>query len=293
MLAPFRSRPGVTVLELLIAVVVIGILAAALVVHYQDTDEEARLATLRNDLRNYAIAQELRLLDISRYAPHPDSMPGFALSRGVRAKTALSEGASFWRISLQDTKSPWTCTLQGGPMVPPAHASLPRCIDSVDGTGQTNYWPPSALQAHSNSSGLVATGEAYEGRSVFRTSAVHMSGNNFGVAIRTAQPADLGPGAQTFRVRIPFFIESFASGASTLRSYVRVNYTDGSSSMHMGGPTNAKDPSTWGRWIDYQYSFTTESGKIVKSVYQAFLWDDFVVLGSAMRVAEPSIHHIP
>jgi type II secretory pathway pseudopilin PulG len=108
-----QHRSGITILEMLVAVVVISILAAVLIVRYQGAEEKARLATLQNDLRSYATAQELRFADRSAFAQHPDSLSGYALSSGVRVVSASATGARSWALVLEHAKGE-RCGRTGG-----------------------------------------------------------------------------------------------------------------------------------------------------------------------------------
>ncbi|HLU34141.1 MAG TPA: type II secretion system protein, partial [Thermomicrobiales bacterium] len=52
-----RKRSGITVLEFLIVTIVIALLATLAYIRYGDVREEAYVVAMKNDLRNYAIAQ--------------------------------------------------------------------------------------------------------------------------------------------------------------------------------------------------------------------------------------------
>jgi type II secretory pathway pseudopilin PulG len=131
-----RHRTGITVLEILVGVVVISTLSAVLIVRYQGAEEKARLASLQADLRSYATAQELRLADQGTFAPHPDSLSGYALSGGVRVVRASASGASQWGLMLEHQKENLSCSLSGGPAAFIEEAQSPVC---TTGTGLTFF----------------------------------------------------------------------------------------------------------------------------------------------------------
>jgi prepilin-type N-terminal cleavage/methylation domain-containing protein len=138
MLRPVASlSQGFTLLELLVTVVVIGALASALMIYSQGADEKARLASLQNDLRSYALAQEMRLADTDRFAPHPDSMAGYSLPRGVRVVSAAASGAGAWHLVLQHRNGE-RCGQVGGPRAERDPASSSWC-SVLNGPGLHDY----------------------------------------------------------------------------------------------------------------------------------------------------------
>ncbi len=60
-------RGGFTLIELLIVVVIIGILAAIAIPKFAATKDQARVASMKADLRNLATAQEIFSADNSTY----------------------------------------------------------------------------------------------------------------------------------------------------------------------------------------------------------------------------------
>ena len=63
----YPTRKGLTLIELLIVVVIIGILAAIAIPKFASTKEKAYLATMKSDLRNLATAQEGYFADAKAY----------------------------------------------------------------------------------------------------------------------------------------------------------------------------------------------------------------------------------
>lgn len=63
-----RQRRGYTLIELLVAVTIIGILATVAITRYSDTKQRAVVAAMRSDVRNLTSMQESFLAGNSRYA---------------------------------------------------------------------------------------------------------------------------------------------------------------------------------------------------------------------------------
>ena len=67
-----RSRSGLTLIELLIVIVIIGILAAIAIPKFANTKEKATLASMTSDLRKLAAAQKRFFADNNDYAGSAD-----------------------------------------------------------------------------------------------------------------------------------------------------------------------------------------------------------------------------
>jgi prepilin-type N-terminal cleavage/methylation domain-containing protein len=130
-----KSRYGLTVLELLVTVVIIGVLAAILILRYQGAQEKANIAALQNDLRNYAVAQEEQLANVGTYSTSPAELPGYALSRGVEARLSY-QGPGQWYLLLGHAKMDVRCALHGGHAADAVQARSPVCAPSTE-MGQT------------------------------------------------------------------------------------------------------------------------------------------------------------
>ncbi len=61
-------RAGFTIIELFIVMVVLGILAALMVVHITNVKEHAYLATMQSDLRNLETAEEAYFVEFNTYS---------------------------------------------------------------------------------------------------------------------------------------------------------------------------------------------------------------------------------
>lgn len=87
------DRIGFTLIELMIAVVVIGILAAIAVPKFNRTRRQAYVTTMQSDLRNLVSAQELFFADSARYATDPGRLVAHP-SAGTTL--TLATGPGYW-----------------------------------------------------------------------------------------------------------------------------------------------------------------------------------------------------
>ena len=85
------ARDGFTMIEIMIVVVVIGILAAIMAFRARKAREEAYVAAMRSDLRNFLGAEMVYFYDSSSFSP---TVPGaFITSAGVTGPTITVTGA--------------------------------------------------------------------------------------------------------------------------------------------------------------------------------------------------------
>lgn len=104
-----RFLQGITVLETLIVVVVLGLLAAFVLPRLRGVKEKSGTAAVKNDLRNLATAQEIYLSQHERYAANPLSeLAGFSLSSNVELLDHSAD-QRFWRAHLGHTKTDISC----------------------------------------------------------------------------------------------------------------------------------------------------------------------------------------
>ncbi len=122
-----RPRPGFTIIELLIVVVIIGILAAIAIPKFANTKEKAYVASMKADLRNLVGSEEGYLVDFLTYTA--DLGTRYQESPGI---TVAIEGvsASGWAATALHTGTAMTCAIFYGNVTPPAPATLegtPAC----------------------------------------------------------------------------------------------------------------------------------------------------------------------
>jgi prepilin-type N-terminal cleavage/methylation domain-containing protein len=128
---PAGCRDGVTVIELLVAVVVVSILATLLIGVRGHLQERAHRAAVLNDLRNYQTAQEQRLASgAPGYAPSAGALAGFALSSGVEFRSGYAL-PGHWHVLLGHNKSEMQCELDGGLRADPARSREPKCSERL------------------------------------------------------------------------------------------------------------------------------------------------------------------
>ena len=124
---PF-AKPGFTLVELLIVVVIIGILAMIAIPKFQDVKGKANTAVMMTDLRNLSTAEEEYLFDHDSYTASLSAI-NYNASPGVTV-TVSAATASGWSASATNPQSaPVTCAIFHG-NVP---ALAPATIEGVIG----------------------------------------------------------------------------------------------------------------------------------------------------------------
>lgn len=116
-----RRKSAAALLVLGLIVVVLAILFVRVGTRHHADRSPAPQDILRSDLREMALAEELHAARLGTYT-HPDSLPDFALSRGVTVLDASAEAAG-WEATLRHDPSGTTCSLR----VAPDSAMEPEC----------------------------------------------------------------------------------------------------------------------------------------------------------------------
>lgn len=110
-----RTRDGFTLVELLLVVIVIGVLAALVLVRYQDVKEKAYIDAMMSDLRNYAPVQEEYFHEHGSYATPSELVAyGFAFSEDVvpNDSSEVRDDGFYHRVA--HTKTTTECEIDYG-----------------------------------------------------------------------------------------------------------------------------------------------------------------------------------
>jgi prepilin-type N-terminal cleavage/methylation domain-containing protein len=114
---------GFTLIELIIATVIIGILAAIAIPKFTATKEKAYVASMSSDLRNMATAQEAYLSDEATYydGAVPSANLAYRLSSGVSITLSNVTGGG-WAAVTSHLQTGKTCAIFMGaaPVTAPA-----------------------------------------------------------------------------------------------------------------------------------------------------------------------------
>lgn len=124
-----RSPSGFTLLELMVAVVIVGVLAAIAVPKFNGTRRNAYIATMRSDLRNLVSAEELFFSDSARYATDQSHL-NVKPSRNMTV--TIAAGPGFWTATASHSQvtDGFVCTIAvntANPLVPGTPDGQPAC----------------------------------------------------------------------------------------------------------------------------------------------------------------------
>ncbi len=107
-------RKGFTLIELLIVVVIIGILASIAIPKFHNSKEQAYIASMREDMRNLATAEEAYYSDnTGMYAANVAAL-GTAFNPSPGVTITLLGTASSWRATARNPMTTVTCRLATG-----------------------------------------------------------------------------------------------------------------------------------------------------------------------------------
>ena len=106
-------RKGLTLIELLIVLVVIGILAGIAISKYVSIKERAYLATMKADLRNFALYEQNYLMDSQgSYFSGNGAAEGFVPTPGVTVTATVDPGPPpTWSATATHSQTPRTCLI--------------------------------------------------------------------------------------------------------------------------------------------------------------------------------------
>jgi prepilin-type N-terminal cleavage/methylation domain-containing protein len=106
-------RKGFTLIELIIVILVLGILAAIAIAKFVDVKERAYVATMKADLRNFALYEQNYLMDSQgSYFSGNGSAQGFVPTVGVTVIATVDPGPPpSWHAIATHTKTARTCQI--------------------------------------------------------------------------------------------------------------------------------------------------------------------------------------
>jgi prepilin-type N-terminal cleavage/methylation domain-containing protein len=126
-LKPSRHRKGVTFIELLTVVVIIGLLVVFALPRLTRNKEKTVVASMQSDLRNLANAQEGYYYASSTYTIDPVAL-NITLSQGN--VLSINEGTpAGWSATISNPLTPLQCYLFHGNAVPVGSATTEGDID--------------------------------------------------------------------------------------------------------------------------------------------------------------------
>jgi prepilin-type N-terminal cleavage/methylation domain-containing protein len=104
---------GFTLIEVLVVMVVLGILAGIAIARYLDTKEAAYVASMKADLRNFALYEQNYMMDSQgSYFSGNGSAQGFVSTPGVTiAATADAGPPPSWHAVATHNKTSKTCSI--------------------------------------------------------------------------------------------------------------------------------------------------------------------------------------
>ena len=106
-------KKGFTLIEVLVVMVVLGILSGIAIARYLETKEAAYVASMKADLRNFALYEQNYLMDSQgSYFSGNGSAQGFVATPGVTiAATADAGPPPTWHAVASHNKTAKTCSI--------------------------------------------------------------------------------------------------------------------------------------------------------------------------------------
>ena len=106
-------RTGFTLIEVLVVLVVLGILSGIAIARYLDTKEAAYVASMKADLRNFALYEQNYLMDSQgSYFAGNGAAQGFSSTPGVTVVATADAGPPpSWHALATHSKTAKTCSI--------------------------------------------------------------------------------------------------------------------------------------------------------------------------------------
>lgn len=115
------TRKGFTLIELLVVLVVLGILSGIAIAKFVSTKEAAYVASMKADLRNFALYEQNYLMDSPQgsYFAGNGAAEGFVPTVGVTVTAAADPGPPpSWHAIATHNKTAKTCSIvTSGPSI--------------------------------------------------------------------------------------------------------------------------------------------------------------------------------
>jgi prepilin-type N-terminal cleavage/methylation domain-containing protein len=107
------ARRGFTLVELIVVIVIIGIIAAIAIAKFVGVREGAYIASMKSDLRNFAIYEQFYAADSGgKYFSGDGIAEGFKPTSGVTVIATDDPGPPpNWGATAVHAKTPRTCTI--------------------------------------------------------------------------------------------------------------------------------------------------------------------------------------
>jgi prepilin-type N-terminal cleavage/methylation domain-containing protein len=106
------NRKGFTLIELLVVLVVLGILSGIAIAKFISTKESAYIASMKADLRNFALYEQNYLMDSQTYFAGTGSAQGFVSTPGVTISATADPGPPpSWQAIATHDKTAKSCSI--------------------------------------------------------------------------------------------------------------------------------------------------------------------------------------